>query len=69
MAVPLIHHGMVWVCIPYSESLLKNTRTGGGPYGASHVSTAWNASLSEDERTLAKALGERVTRLAIKLAC
>jgi NAD(P)H dehydrogenase (quinone) len=69
MAVPLIHHGMVWVGIPYSESLLKNTRTGGGPYGASHVSTAWNASLSEDERTLAKALGERVTRLAIKLAC
>jgi len=68
MALPLIHHGMIWAGIPYSQSLLKNTRTGGGPYGASHVSTAWNASLSDDERTLAKALGERVTRIAIKLA-
>ena len=68
MAIPLIHHGMIWAGIPYTHPAVNDTRTGGGPYGASHVAAAWNPTLSENERELATALGERVTRLARKLA-
>ena len=64
MALPLIHHGMLWTGIPYSEPQVAATRTGGGPYGASHVDVEWNRTLSEDERALATALGRRVARLA-----
>jgi NAD(P)H dehydrogenase (quinone) len=65
MAVPLLHHGMLIVGVPYTEPALSSTTTGGTPYGASHVS--WNREddpLSEDERTLARALGARVARIA-----
>ena len=68
MAVPLLHHGMLIVGLPYTESALSATSTGGSPYGASHVS--WNRDadrLSDDETGLARALGARVARLAIKL--
>ena len=64
MALPLIHHGMLWTGIPYTEPQVTSTRTGGGPYGASHVEVDWNRSLSDDERALATALGRRVARLA-----
>ena len=67
MALPLIHHGMLWVGIPYTRAALFETRTGGSPYGASHVAASWNTQLSEHENELARVLGERVARLAIKL--
>jgi NAD(P)H dehydrogenase (quinone) len=67
MVLPLIHHGMLWVGIPYTEMGLFDTRTGGSPYGASHVASRWNAELSAHETELARALGRRVARLAGKL--
>jgi NAD(P)H dehydrogenase (quinone) len=68
MALPLLHHGMLWVGIPYTEPALNTTRSGGTPYGASHVAHAGVAGLTEDEKTLARALGQRVGALAVKLA-
>jgi NAD(P)H dehydrogenase (quinone) len=67
MVLPLIHHGMLWVGLPYTEKALFDTRTGGSPYGASHVAASWNEGLSPHESELARALGERVARVAIKL--
>jgi NAD(P)H dehydrogenase (quinone) len=69
MAITLLHHGMLIVGVPYTEPVLSSTTTGGTPYGASHVS--WNRKddrLSEDERTLARALGARVATIARKLS-
>ena len=69
MAIPLLHHGMLIVGLPYTEPLLTETRTGGTPYGASHVS--WNKTpdqLSKDEKQLARVLGERVARIAVQLS-
>jgi NAD(P)H dehydrogenase (quinone) len=68
MALPLLHHGMLWTGVPYTLRGVTETRSGGGPYGASHIEAPWNTSLSEHERDIARALGERVTRLAQKLA-
>ncbi len=68
MALPLLHHGMMLVGIPYTEEILSTTTTGGTPYGATHVS--WNRSpdsLSDDEKTLAFALGRRVASIAERL--
>jgi NAD(P)H dehydrogenase (quinone) len=67
MVLPLIHHGMLWVGIPYTESGLFETRTGGSPYGASHVGAGWNPELSRHEAELAQALGRRVADLAGRL--
>ena len=68
MALPLIHHGMLWVGIPWTEEALAKTTTGGTPYGASHVSWSRKADeLSDDERSLARALGARVAEIARKL--
>lgn len=68
MALPLIHHGMVWLGLPYSESELNETRTGGTPYGASHWAGAQGKQpLSEHERILAHAQGERLARVALAL--
>ena len=69
MAIPLLHHGMLIVGLPYTEEAISETTTGGTPYGASHVS--WNRkadSLSDHERQLARALGKRVAEIANKLA-
>ena len=69
MAVPLLHHGMLLVGLPYTEAVLSTTTTGGGPYGASHIS--WNRKadkLSDDEKQLARALGQRVADVARKLS-
>lgn len=69
MAMPLIHHGMLLVGIPYSEQSLSTTTSGGSPYGASHVT--WGRqpdSLSAEEKELARALGARVAGIALKLS-
>jgi NAD(P)H dehydrogenase (quinone) len=66
MMLPLLHHGMYLVGLPFTERALRDTRGGGSPYGASHVS-ALQSELSAEERTLAQALGRRVARLAVTL--
>jgi len=68
MMLPLLHHGMLIVGLPYSEPDLSTTTTGGSPYGATHVS--WNRDadeLSDEEKRLARALGARVATIALKL--
>lgn len=68
MMLPLLHHGMYIVGIPYTEAALNQTRAGGSPYGASHVALdETQPTLSEHERTLAQVLGRRVAELAVKL--
>ncbi|PLZ00356.1 NAD(P)H-quinone oxidoreductase [Burkholderia sp. WAC0059] len=69
MMLPLLHHGMLLVGIPYAESALTTTLTGGTPYGASHHARtgASGEGLSADERALAFALGARLARTALKL--
>jgi NAD(P)H dehydrogenase (quinone) len=69
MALPLIHHGMLYVGVPYSEPALNATTTGGTPYGASHVARTQQATTpSDDEIQVAQHLGRRVAEIAAKLA-
>lgn len=69
MMLPLLHHGMLMVGLPFTEPALNRTRTGGSPYGATHVAGIANEhSLSDDERELARALGRRVAGIARRLA-
>ena len=76
MMVPLLHHGMLILGLPYSEPALASTAGGGGPYGASHVASngghhgnaGAGAVLTDDERHLARALGKRLAVTALKLA-
>ena len=69
MMLPLIHHGMYLVGIPYTERALTTTRTGGSPYAASHgAGHDAGAQLSDDEKQLAQVLGKRVAELAVRLA-
>jgi NAD(P)H:quinone oxidoreductase, type IV len=69
MMLPLLHHGMVMVGIPYSEAELSATKTGGTPYGASHVAGANDdLAISSDERKLCLALGKRLGEIALKLS-
>jgi NAD(P)H dehydrogenase (quinone) len=69
MLVPLLHHGCVIAGIPFTEPQLSTTRSGGTPYGASHVAGAKDdPQLTDDEAALARALGRRVAQLALKLA-
>jgi len=68
MALPLLHHGMLYVGIPWTEAAMSTTTTGGTPYGASHVSWGRDPDeLSDDEKSLARALGTRVAKIAKKL--
>jgi len=72
MVLPLVHHGMIWVGVPYTVGELFSTSSGGGPYGASHVApestrTRSAPALSAAELTIARALGERVAGFAIRL--
>lgn len=68
MMLPLLHHGMVFTGLPYTEAALMTTQTGGTPYGASHFAGAENKrSLSQEEIDLCQALGLRVAELAIRL--
>ncbi len=69
MMLPLIHHGMIVVGLPYSEASLGTTSSGGTPYGASHVGGSMDDKpLSEDEKKLCFALGQRLAQIAIKLS-
>jgi NAD(P)H dehydrogenase (quinone) len=67
MMLPLLHHGMLIVGLPYTEPLLRETRSGGSPYGASHFAPNDDAELSDAEKRLARALGRRVAETALKL--
>ncbi|RUO81470.1 NAD(P)H:quinone oxidoreductase [Idiomarina tyrosinivorans] len=63
LALPLLHHGMTLVGIPYSEPAVQQTQSGGSPYGASHVDGISN-TLSAHERQCAIRLGQRVSQIA-----
>lgn len=68
MMLPLLHHGMLIVGLPFTDERLSATTTGGSPYGATHVS--WNREpdmLSVDEKSLARSLGRRVAETARRL--
>ncbi len=68
MMLPLLHHGMFLVGLPYTEQALTATQSGGTPYGASHVAgLSGQGTLSQAEGDLARALGARVARLASRL--
>ncbi|MBU3657596.1 MAG: NAD(P)H:quinone oxidoreductase [Rhodocyclaceae bacterium] len=68
MMLPLFHHGMMLLGLPYSHPELSTTQAGGTPYGASHVSGMnGDPILSEDEIVLARALGKRLAEAALKL--
>ena len=68
MMLPLLHHGMVLMGIPYAEPELHNTQTGGTPYGPTHVSgLQGNTKLSVDEQRLAVAFGKRLAQLSMSL--
>lgn len=69
MMLPLLHHGMIMVGLPYSESELSSTQSGGTPYGASHVAGLTNdLPISEAEKKLCMALGRRLAETALKLS-
>ena len=69
MLVPLLHHGCVIAGIPFTEAALNTTRSGGTPYGASHVAGVNDEPQPTDEEAqLARALGRRVATLAAKLS-
>jgi NAD(P)H dehydrogenase (quinone) len=69
MMIPLLHHGMLIVGLPYSEAELMSTRSGGTPYGASHLAGVHaDQPVSEEEKRLCIALGTRLARVAAKLA-
>jgi len=69
MMLPLLHHGMVIVGVPYTERDLFETTSGGTPYGASHVARDTAAvTVTESEKRLAHALGKRLAQVAVKLA-
>src|SRR5580658_5317353 len=67
MMLPLLHHGMVLVGLPYTETALHQTRSGGAPYGATHVSGMATGGLSAEEKDLAQALGRRVAQISLRL--
>jgi NAD(P)H dehydrogenase (quinone) len=68
MMLPLLHHGMVLCGVPYSEKALNETSTGGTPYGPSHwAGTGQQKALSEAEKAICQAFGQRLAGLAGKL--
>ncbi len=68
MMLPLLHHGMYLVGLPFTADALSTTTTGGTPYGASHVAgTKGHTRLSDDEKALALLLGRRVAEVAVAL--
>jgi NAD(P)H dehydrogenase (quinone) len=69
MMLPLLHHGMLIVGLPYTEPELTSTSTGGSPYGASHVAgVGAGRTISDEEQRLCVALGRRLATAALKLA-
>lgn len=68
MMLPLLHHGMLITGLPYSETELLHTASGGTPYGPSHLAGVdSNLPLSEDEKSLCRALGRRLASIASRL--
>ena len=68
MMLPLLHHGMLVMGLPYTQAELNATRSGGTPYGASHFAgVADDQPISDAERTLCIAQGKRLAELALKL--
>ena len=68
MMMPLLHHGMLLCGIPYSEPALNETTSGGTPYGPSHwAGTGAQQPLTDHEKAVCQALGERLGTLALKL--
>lgn len=67
MQLPLLHHGMLITGIPYNEHALRETTSGGTPYGPSHLSTQTDG-ISEAEKKICQALGARLATLAHRLA-
>lgn len=68
MLLPLLHHGMLIVGLPYTEPDLTSTATGGSPYGATHVAgSGADRPLSEEERRLCIALGRRLAQVVVRL--
>lgn len=68
MMLPLLHHGMIISGIPYTEAALNDTRSGGTPYGPSHVAGVENQlPFTDHEKQLCRALGQRIARQAQKL--
>jgi NAD(P)H dehydrogenase (quinone) len=69
MMLPLMHHGMVIVGLPYSEPALSSTQSGGTPYGASHIAGANDDKpITTEEHQLCIALGKRLAETALKLS-
>ncbi|MBA2710197.1 MAG: NAD(P)H:quinone oxidoreductase [Tatlockia sp.] len=69
MMLPLLHHGMLILGIPYTEPALNTTQSGGTPYGITHVAGISNDNpLSSDEISMAKFLGNRLGQIALSLA-
>jgi NAD(P)H dehydrogenase (quinone) len=69
MMLPLLHHGMLIMGIPYSETDLHTSRSGGTPYGVSHHDGDHNdLPISDEEKRLCRALGRRLAETALKLA-
>ena len=69
MMLPLLHHGMLILGLPYTEAALNRTQTGGTPYGASHVAGLdSDRPLSQEEKDLCQALGKRLATVALRLA-
>lgn len=69
MMLPLMHHGMLIVGLPYSDPELSTTQSGGTPYGASHIGgSADDKPITADERKLCLALGKRLGQTALKLS-
>ena len=68
MSIPLLHHGMLLVGVPYSVAGLRQTRSGGTPYGASHhAGGGKSGTLQQEERDILQAQGKRLGRLALLL--
>ena len=69
MMLPLVHHGMLFMGIPFTERGLNQTRSGGTPYGATHVAgiASQPGTLTDDEITLARAQGRRIAEVAATL--
>lgn len=69
MMLPLMHHGMIMVGLPYSEPALSTSTSGGTPYGASHIGGSMDDKpISDDEKKLCIALGKRLAETALKLS-
>ena len=66
MMLPLMHHGMMILGLPYTETALRETTAGGTPYGPSHLSSK-HAGISDQEKTLCRALGSRLAKTAVLL--